>query len=168
MELYESYAALVYSVAYRVVESQQDAEEISQDVFMRIWHKSELFDPAKGTWLAWLLTMTRRLAIDYLRRQHSQPAQQAISLDEHDYLWETALVYEDLSDLHRTLLSSLQTLPHEYREALQLAYFKGMTHQDIAQYLGKPLGTIKSHIRQGMQQLREIWITSHNQDEFIS
>lgn len=159
--LYDHFAAAVFSVALQVLQSQQDAEEVTQDVFLRIWHKSALYDPDKGQFLTWLLTMTRRLAIDHLRRrQRAAPPPTAASLDEHEYLWEQALVYDDLSDLQRTLLSALRELPLEYQQAIALAYFRGLTHAEIAQQLGRPLGTVKSHIRQGMEQLRSIWISA--------
>lgn len=159
--LYDHFAAAVFSVALQVLQSQQDSEEVAQDVFLRIWHKAAFYDPEKGQFLTWLLTITRRLALDHLRRrQRAAPASTATSLDEHEYLWEQALVYDDLSDLQRTLLSALKELPLEYQQAIALAYFRGMTHAEIAQQLGRPLGTVKSHIRQGMEQLRSIWISA--------
>ncbi len=164
--LYDIYSGVVYSVAYQVLENQQDAEEVTQDIFLRIWHKSSLFDPAKGQFLAWLLTMTRRLAIDHLRKtRRVSQVNNATSLDEHAHLLEDKLIYDDVTDLHRTLVSALQELPMEYRQAIQLSYFKGMTHAEVAQHLSKPLGTIKSHIRQGMEQLRSIWIATESRKE---
>ena len=161
VELYDYYVNVVYSVSYQVLENKQDAEEVTQDVFLRIWNKSALYNPDKGRFLNWLLTMTRRIAIDNLRRkQRVSQVSNAISLDEKEYLWETALVYDDLSDLQRMLTSALQELPTDYRDAIQLAYFRGMTHTEISQYLNKPLGTIKSHIRQGMEKLRTVWIST--------
>jgi len=159
VELYDYYVNVVYSVSYQVLENQQDAEEVTQDVFLRIWNKSALYNPDKGRFINWLLTMTRRIAIDNLRRkQRMSQVRNPISLDEKEYLWETALIYDDLSDLQRMLASALQELPTDYRDAIQLAYFRGMTHTEISKYLNKPLGTIKSHIRQGMEKLRTVWI----------
>jgi RNA polymerase sigma-70 factor, ECF subfamily len=161
VELYDQYVNVVFSVSYQVLENKQDAEEVTQDVFLRIWNKSALYNPDKGRFVNWLLTMTRRIAIDYLRRkQRVTQVHNPISLDEQDYLWETALIYQDLSELQRMLVSALQELPADYRDVIQLAYFRGMTHTEISQYLNKPLGTIKSHIRQGMEKLRLVWISS--------
>lgn len=160
-ELYDQYVNAVFSVAYRVLGNEQDAEEVTQDVFMRIWKKAALYDEQKGKFISWLLTMTRRIAIDHLRRkQRASQVENPVSLDEQEFLYETTLVYDDTSELQRTLISVLQELPGEYRDAIQLAYFKGMTHAEIATYLKRPLGTVKSHIRQGMEKLRLIWHSS--------
>ena len=165
VELYDHYVNAVFSIAYRVLENTQDAEEVTQDVFLRIWNKSEQYNPAKGKFISWLLTITRRIAIDHLRhKQRTTQVTNPISLDEKEYLWETALIYQDLSDLQRTLVSALQELPADYRNAIQLAYFRGMTHNEISQHLNKPLGTIKSHIRQGMEKLRSVWISPEHQE----
>jgi len=160
-ELYDQYNRVVYSVAYQVLSNQQDAEEVTQDVFLRIWNKSELYDPEKGKFVSWLLTMTKRLAIDLVRhKQRVSRVQNPVSLDEKEYLWETTLVDEgDNSELRRTLIDAMRELPTEYQEAIQLAYFKGMTHTQIADHLDRPLGTVKSHIRQGMQKLRAVWLS---------
>lgn len=163
--LYDHYAGVVYSVAFQVLEHQQDAEEITQDVFLRLWHKSEAYDANKGPFMNWLLTITRRLAIDALRRRYRvSQVVSAVSLDEFPTLGENLVVGEDLSELQHTLLSTLRELPIEYREAIQLAYFRGMTHEEVARHLDKPLGTVKTHIRQGMEKLRAIWITQEGEN----
>lgn len=164
--LHQHYKTVVYSVAFQILSNQEDAEEVTQDVFMRIWDKAELFDAGKGRFITWLLTITRHLAIDRLRsRQRRRQPNKTISLDEREYLWEQVLVYEDLSDLQRTLLSALDELPDAQREAILLAYFRGMTHVEIAEKLARPLGTVKSHIRQGMQQLRSIWMAADTTEQ---
>ena len=158
--LHDQYANAVYSVAYRVLNNQQDAEEVTQDVFLRLWDKAETFDAEKGKFLSWLLTITRRMAIDRLRkRSRREPPPDSISMDEQPYLWETTLVTDDNDDLQRTLLSTLGELPDDQQQAIQLAYFYGMSHADISEYLKRPLGTVKSQIRLGMQKLRSIWLS---------
>lgn len=157
--LYDQYANAVFSVAIHVLQHSQDAEEVTQDVFLRIWKKSETFDPLKGTFLTWLLTITRRIAIDrYRKRKRMVNALKPLSLDENPYLWETIAGHENLSELQQSLLSALHELREEYREAIQLAYLSGMTHVEVAEKLNKPLGTVKSHIRLGMEKLRLIWM----------
>lgn len=159
LALHDRYVNLVYSVAFRVLEHQQDAEEVTQDVFIRLWRKSEMYDPEKGKFTTWLLTMTRRLALNRVRhRTRHQPLQKTLSLDEHPHMWEDQLVHEDLSELQLVLLSALDQLSTQQQQAIQLAYFRGMTQADIAHHLDRPLGTVKSHIRLGMQKLREIWL----------
>lgn len=159
LDLHERFANLVYSVTYRVLGNQQDAEEATQDVFLRVWDKAEQFDSKRGNFTAWLLTIARHVAIDRLRkRERHEPPPNSVSIDEKPHLWETTLVKDDLSDLQRTLLSTLKELPENQQQAIYFAYFHGMSHRDIAEHLDKPLGTIKSHIRLGMQKLREIWL----------
>ncbi|MDQ7027013.1 MAG: sigma-70 family RNA polymerase sigma factor [Anaerolineae bacterium] len=160
LALHDRFSNVVYSVAYRVLNNQQDAEEVTQDVFLRLWDKAASFDPNKGKFLSWLLTITRRMAIDLLRkRSRREPPPNSISMDEKPHLWETMLVVEDLDDLQRTLLSTLDELPQGQQQAIQLAYFYGMSHTDISEYLKRPLGTVKSQIRLGMQKLRTIWLS---------
>jgi RNA polymerase sigma-70 factor (ECF subfamily) len=158
LALYRRYGSFVFSIAYRFLNSQQDAEEITQDVFMRVWKKSEQFDPERGKFTTWLAMITRHASIDRIRkRQRIAPDQGLISLDESPHLWEMLGNDGDNSELFNRLVSAMLNLSPEQQEAISLAYFQGMTQAEIAEYLGRPLGTVKSHIRQGMQRLREIW-----------
>jgi len=160
--LHAQYASLVYSVAYRILNEQMAAEEVTQDTFMRLWHKSYTYDPEKGRFITWLLTVTRRLAIDVLRqRQRREPNTGMLFMDEDPNLWENVLATEGGSDLRRTLVSVLSELPAEQRELIELVYFYGMTHSDIAETRGLPLGTVKTRIRLGMQKLRLAWSAEH-------
>jgi RNA polymerase sigma-70 factor (ECF subfamily) len=156
--LHTRYAGLVYSVAYRVLEDRQAAEEITQDTFMRLWNKAHTYDPARGEFTAWLLTITRRLAIDTLRRRQRQaPVGDALSIDDQPDLWDNVLSVGS-GDLRRTLRAVMDELPADQRRAVELAYFYGLSHSDIAAYLGWPLGTVKTRLRQGMQRLRAAWL----------
>jgi RNA polymerase sigma-70 factor (ECF subfamily) len=155
--LHTRYANLVYSVAYRVLEDSMAAEEVTQDTFMRLWKKAYTYDPTKGQFVAWLLTVTRRLAIDRLRsRGRSIPQKGLLSIDEDPQLWENILTNGD-QDMRRTLLAAVRDLPPDQRELIELAYFYGMTHTDIAETRGIPLGTVKTRIRLGLQKLRLAW-----------
>ncbi len=158
LALHDQYANLVYSVAYRVLNDQMAAEEVTQDTYMRLWYKAETYDPAKGSFVTWLLTITRRLAIDTDRRQRRDPMQNPVFIDGDIERWENVLGLEEDADLKRTLVAVMQELPDEQRQAIELAYFHGMSHSQIADYLGQPLGTIKTRIRLGMQKLREAWL----------
>ncbi len=156
--LHARYINLVYSVAYQVLEDQMAAEEVAQDTFMRLWEKAAAYDPARGDFVTWLLTITRRLAIDALRKRHRrEPRQHTLFIDENPELWENVLSTET-SELRRSLLAVLGQLPPEQQDAIGLAYFYGMSHTDIADYRKVPLGTVKTRIRQGMQKLRTIWL----------
>lgn len=156
--LHARYAGLVYSVAYRVLEDRAAAEEITQDTFMRLWTRAHAYDPARGEFTVWLLTIARRLAIDALRqRQRKALVRDALSIDDHPDLWDS-LLSTGSGDLRRTLRAVMDDLPAEQRQAVELAYFYGLSHSDIAAHLGWPLGTVKTRIRQGMQRLRAAWL----------
>lgn len=157
LALHERYAGLVYSVAYRVLNDALTAEEVTQDTFMRLWHRAETYDPARGSFVTWLLTITRRLAIDAYRKQQRTPLQS--SLDGNLADWEAVLAVAEDAELKRTLITVMHELPDEQRQAIELAYFQGMSHSQIAGYLDQPVGTIKTRIRLGMQKLREAWLT---------
>lgn len=158
VRLHEQFSRLVYSVAYRVLNDRMAAEEVTQDTFMRLWGKSHTYDPEKGEFTVWLLTITRRLAIDALRhRQRSTPNQNMLFIDEDPELWER-VAPSSTHDLRRTLLTVMHELPEEQQQAINLAYFYGMSHSDIAEYLSLPLGTVKTRIRQGMKKLRIAWL----------
>ncbi len=130
---------------------------------MRVWRKSDAFDPEKGRFVTWLLTVTRRLAIDKLRQwQRREPQRATLFIDENPQLWEQVLAIDGYSDLRGTLVSAIRDLPEAQREAIELAYFYGMSHNDIAEYLHTPLGTVKTRIRQGMQKLRSSWAAEDN------
>lgn len=160
--LHQQYVNLVYSVAVRILDDGPAAEEVTQDTFMRLWNKSHTYDPAHGRFMPWLLTITRRLAIDRLRvRGRQAPSGALIFPDEDPQLWESLLPAQD-GDLRRTLLLLLQELPVEQQEVIGLAYFGGMSHADIAAHRGVPLGTVKTRIRQGMQKLRAAWLEGIN------
>lgn len=157
-EAYRAYGALVHGVALRVVRDAHTAEEITQDVFVYAWQHVERHDMARGTVAAWLLTLARSRGIDRLRARQSQDrrveglAQEVAAIEplpQADAL--TDLVAGDEA---RRVRAALATLPREQREALEIAYFEGLSHSETAARLGAPLGTVKTRIRQGMLRLR--------------
>lgn len=157
--LHAQYANLVFSVAYRILNDPMSAEEVTQDTFMRLWNKSYTYDPEKGRFTTWLLTVTRRLAIDMLRlRQRREPKAGMLFMDEDPALWEKVLAVDGGNDLRRNLKALISQLPADQSEAIELVYFYGLSHSDIAETLGLPLGTVKTRIRLGMQKLRLAWV----------
>lgn len=160
VQLYRRYGTLVYSIALRTLGDEKDAEEVTQDVFLRIWEKSDQFDPSRGKFVAWLTTTARNAAIDRLRkRRRREPESEALSLDDTPQLWETIGVENADDELRRNIASAIHRLTAEQREAIILAYFYGLSQSEIAEQLQRPLGTVKSHVRQAMQQLRAIWLS---------
>jgi RNA polymerase sigma-70 factor (ECF subfamily) len=156
--LYDRYADLVYSVALRVLADEGSAQDVAQDVFVRLWQSSEKYDAHRGRFMPWLLSVTRNRAVDEVRsrgrrRTHEQvPAEGAEDPIDHHALDPAAVAV--WSSERQEILTALRTLPREQREPIELAYFAGLTQQEIAQRLNAPLGTVKTRIRLGMSKLR--------------
>ena len=158
-ELYDRYNRLVYSMAVNAVGENTLAEEITQDVFLRIWNKAETYSPKKGKVITWVSSITRYRAIDAIRSQQVRPEGHSVawdiegSLDNPDPLNVEERV--ETTQRQQRVRHAVAQLPEEQRQALTYAYFQGYTHREIAEVLGEPLGTIKTRIRLAMQKLRE-------------
>ncbi|MEO0561554.1 MAG: sigma-70 family RNA polymerase sigma factor [Chloroflexota bacterium] len=150
-QLYTQCSGPIYSLALRVLGNKQLAEEVMQDVFLKVWNAPDKWDPARGALMSWLLTMTRYAAIDRLRREDRH---QMISLDAQDAP-EPGVAHNHVDSL--ALQKSLADLPAEQRQVIEMAYFQGMTHTDIANTTQQPLGTVKTRLRLGMEKLRNAW-----------
>ncbi|HTP07577.1 MAG TPA: sigma-70 family RNA polymerase sigma factor [Anaerolineae bacterium] len=155
--LYDRYSRLVFSLAMRVVGERTLAEEITADTFVNVWRAAASFAEERGRVVAWLMSITRHRAIDELRRLNVRPEGSAVDLNEA----VNAAQSESIDDLvgvkrQRELVRmALLALPLPQREALELAYFGGLTQQEIADQTGQPLGTIKTRMRLGLQKLRD-------------
>jgi RNA polymerase sigma-70 factor (ECF subfamily) len=151
--LYDRYSALVYSEAKRILRDAGAAEEILQDLFYQVWRTAERFDPARGSLAGWLVVAARNRAISKLRRKSGRTEE----LEENAVFWgpslETSTTRNLLLDKVRTVLGGL---PRGQREAMEFAYFEGMSHSEIAEKTGEPLGTIKTRIRSAMEALRKV------------
>ncbi|MFN8378862.1 MAG: sigma-70 family RNA polymerase sigma factor [Anaerolineae bacterium] len=163
LELYRRHGTLVYSIALRTLGNAQDAEEVTQDVFLQLWKKHDRYDSARGSLGGWLAVTTRNAAIDrYRHKQRHETDARALSMDDAPQLWEV-IADDDSADLEmrRAVAALVGRLEPNQREAIQLAYFYGMSQSEIADRLHRPLGTIKSHIRQGMERLRQLWLSQN-------
>lgn len=167
-ELYDRYVRLVFSLAYQILHDRALAEEITQDVFIQVWNKAGTFHPENGKVITWLTSVTRYRAIDVLRRQNARPEGHYISIDEgftldqgRDGGIETAV---EITQKRQQVHQALSALPIDQRKALILAYFHGMTHEEISKALEEPLGTVKTRIRLAMQKLRQSLIEIKNED----
>ena len=152
--LYDRYAGVVYSVAARVLGDAGAAEEVLQDIFYQLWRTASQFDLARGSLPGWLLVMARNRAIDRLRRR-SRAAKEEIAPDPLPAgpSLETAAARGEMMARVKTLVAGM---PAVQREALEMAYFEGLTHTEIAARTGEPLGTIKSRLRSALQELRRV------------
>ena len=157
--LYDRYGNLVYSAALRVVRDAQIAEDLVQEIFLRIWRKPESYVSQRGRFVTWLTSVTRNRAVDEVRSrgrrfryETASPEEQQREVPAPDTN-DPALTAE-LADQRRLILAALAQIPAEQRQIIELAYFGGLTQQEIAERLSQPLGTVKTRIRLGMQKLR--------------
>ncbi len=155
--LYDRYNRLAIGVAYRVLGEHGAAEDTVQEAFMAVWRRVDSFDATRGTARSWLLTIVRNGAIDRRRGRHAR-AYNDSTLE--DVAFKLATDTEETFDLVASSVEAervreaLQTLPTDQREAIELAYFGGLTHQEIAERTGTPLGTIKGRMRLGLHKMR--------------
>ncbi|MEO9255240.1 MAG: sigma-70 family RNA polymerase sigma factor [Tepidiformaceae bacterium] len=160
--IYDRYIDLVYSTAIRVLADAQLAEDAVQDVFVRIWRRPESFVAERGRFLSWLMSVTRNRCVDELRARGRRNKREGACGADSDEVMESVAGHESDDPARRAQLReeqmlvrrALVTLPHDQKRALELAYFGGLTQQEIAATLHEPLGTIKTRIRLGMQKLR--------------
>ncbi|MGD2077067.1 MAG: sigma-70 family RNA polymerase sigma factor [Chloroflexota bacterium] len=159
-ELYDRYHRLVYSIAINVVGRPEDAEEITLDVFTRIWEKADTYQSEKAKVTTWLTRMARNRAIDVLRRESVRPMKHSVSwaqvspLPAADHNRPEPAAH--LTMQKERVREAIASLPDSQQEVLALAYFKGYSHSEIARELDIPLGTAKGRIRLGMQKLRDL------------
>ena len=159
--IYDRYVDLVFSTALRVLASREYAEDMVQEVFVRIWTRPEAFVPERGRFMSWLISVVRNRSVDELRAQGRRRRREVLSENSLDDTGhndppddEEPSAAVPLTEERRCVRRALHDLPIEQRRALELAYFAGLTHQEIARTLHEPLGTIKTRIRLGMQKMR--------------
>jgi len=157
-QLYDRLAGLLYQLAVSVVHDFALAEEVVQESFLQIWDKAPNYDPQLGKPIAWAVTLTRNKAIDRLRgSQRRERIADALGMEQEaqgeNVLDGTAETL--VNEMARQVRSAMIHLPEEQRQAIELAFFDGLTQTEIAAKLGLPLGTVKARIRRGMLQMRD-------------
>lgn len=156
--LYDALVGRVYSLAFRMTRQVHMAEEVVEDTFWYVWRHAPQFDPQRGSPLAWVMTITRSRAIDALRKldraeflADSESVLEAMSIDDDDPQ-DLLMAVQEGGRLHEALL---RIDPHP-RQLLALAFFRGLSHEEIAEHTGLPLGSVKSSIRRALARLREM------------
>lgn len=157
--LYDLMAGPIYSLASRLLDDATEAQDVVQDIFLQVWRTAGSYDASRGTVFSWVATLTRNRAIDRLRmrRRRSellagaapelQPAATAGEADSAASLW--------VREKATAVRAALTAIPPDQQQAIELAYFGGLTQQEIAARLNEPLGTIKARIRRGLLRLRD-------------
>ncbi len=155
-QLYDATSARAFGLAVRVVRDRSQAEEVAQEAFLEIWRTASRFDPAKGSAVSWILTLVHRKAVDRVRSAESSTRRdtayhQGNQVVDHDSTAEAAQASMEA----RRVRQAMDSLTQVQRQALELAYFKGYTHTEVASMLDLPVGTAKTRIRDGLIRLRD-------------
>lgn len=153
--LYDRYSALVYSLLLRMTQETASAEELTQEVFLKVWRNAHLYESSRGSLEAWLVTVTRNIGLDHVRSKREKQRRledtETIAVVVAEPRTEEWVDRRRRMGQVRTLMASL---PEDQRRALELAYFEGLTQTEIAARLEQPLGTVKSWVRSALLRLR--------------
>lgn len=151
--LYDAWSSRLFALIVQIVVDRAQSEEVLQEVFLEVWRTAGSYSPARGSVRAWLVTMARRRAIDRVRSSQSSRERESRWRDYMPDVDQTVQQVEDRlvgEQVHR----ALEAVGEPYRSTIELAYFTGLTHREIARRTGTPLGTVKTRIRDGMARLR--------------
>jgi RNA polymerase sigma-70 factor, ECF subfamily len=155
--LYDRYARVVYSVVYRSLGSVEESEEVVMDVFAKIWATADRYNSDKARVDTWIFMMARSRVLDRLRsRQRRNKLTEAIAIEDLPTNTTDNSLDLEIADRRTQILTALATLPPEQRQVLELAYYGGWSHREIAEQTGMALGTVKTRIRLGLEKLRSI------------
>ncbi|MEM9480606.1 MAG: sigma-70 family RNA polymerase sigma factor [Verrucomicrobiota bacterium] len=157
-QLHDRFKGVIYTTIYKVLNDHQDTEDVMQEVFAQIWQKAKLFDSQRGKPLTWCTTMARNRAIDRIRSKQRR-ARLRDALEEENKKEEPLTTRDSLdvvtaNETSGIVRTAVMELSDEQREAIELAYFAGLTQNEVADRLGEPLGTIKARIRRGITKLQ--------------
>jgi RNA polymerase sigma-70 factor (ECF subfamily) len=158
-ELYDKHCRLMFSLILRILHDRGEAEDVLQEVFIRVWDRADTYNPTLGTPAAWLVRISRNRAIDRLRARTVRAGIHAPELDRPDQAADPALDadperFAASTEERRVIADAVATLPPEQRVLIECAFYEGYTQSELAERFDLPLGTVKTRIRTGMQSLR--------------
>ena len=156
-ELYDRHSRIVYGLVLRILQQASTAEEVMQDIFLQLWRNARHYDGARGPFLPWLLTLARNRALDQLRLKSERQRRREEQSDQLPAAGSRPDFEGNLDDQRRAarVRELMSALKPQQKRAIELAYFEGLSHSEIAARLGEPLGTVKSWIRNGLLKLKE-------------
>jgi RNA polymerase sigma-70 factor, ECF subfamily len=157
-QLYDRHSRAVYGLVLRILRQAGTAEEVVQDVFLQLWRNAMQYDSSRGPFVPWLLTLARNRALDTLKLKSERQRRREEQADELPPVVAPAPQYEQILDEKRQaerVRALMSTLNSQQKKAIELAYFEGLSHTEIAAALKEPLGTVKSWIRNGLLRLKE-------------
>ncbi|WNQ12471.1 sigma-70 family RNA polymerase sigma factor [Paenibacillus aurantius] len=156
--LYDRYERLIYSFAFRMVRDAMAAEEVVQELFMKLWNHAERFDASSGRLSTWLCAITRNIAIDLLRKKQSRIPFQPAEPEKWAIIPDPTRATEEQVEwklIGEQVRGALNELNHDQRQVVELIYFQGYTQQEVADQTSLPLGTVKSRVRLAMKHLQQ-------------
>lgn len=155
--IYDRYAHAAYGLVLRITHDPGVTEDLLQELFIRLWNRARDFDSSRGALGVWILSIARNMAIDHVRSAQARFAQRLAPVEQMDHFRSSSAAAEPESiiDRARTVRSALSSLNANEKQVLELAYFEGCSHSEIATRLGAPLGTVKSWMRAALSRLRE-------------
>ena len=161
--LYDRYANLIYSFALRMLGEREAARELVQEAYLRVWQRAGEYEPHRGSFVKWLLTLVHRLGVDQVRRGRLQDGEMELRAEDAGNGFPTGTEQHAEAEMdawialrRRRIREALAALSHEQRRAVELAYFGGYTHEEIAKVTGESLGTVKSRMRLSLRKVREV------------
>ena len=156
-QLYDRHSRIVYALVLRILQQASTAEEVVQDVFLQLWRNAGQYQSDRGPFVPWLLTLARNRALDHLRLKSERQRRREDQADELPAIAKTPEYEKALDEKRRAerVRSLIGTLSAPQKKAIEMAYFEGLSHSEIANALQEPLGTVKSWIRNGLLRLKE-------------
>lgn len=152
--LYKRFSDALYGILLSIVKNEDEAADLLQEAFVKIWRNAQKYERTKGTVFTWMLNITRNQAIDYLRSKRATQAKQSFSIEETVYIAETLAEPNGGRVAGQEAAEYLTLLPELQRRLMHLVYVEGFTHAEVADQTGLPLGTVKTRIRTALQNLR--------------
>ena len=157
-ELYDRYSRIIYAIAWKSLHSVEDCEEVVLEVFAQIWRIADRFDANKGSFEQWIFTLARSRILDRLRKIQRQQKVNTVITAEKEIAFPTTSVDPleavEIAEQRQQVLAALSQIPPEQRQVIEMAYYQGFTHTEIAAATGLSLGTVKTRLRLGLSKLR--------------
>ena len=169
--LYDRYSPVLYGLALKILQEQTKAEDVLQEVFLKIWRNAAQFDKQRGSLRGWMIRICRNTCIDLLRARRI-PEDSSVALNETYARQDNMIASENpaekvnYQEMHALVCKALEALPAEQSLLIEMAYFKGLSQSELAKKLNLPLGTVKTRMRLAMKKLRESLITNPDYKDF--
>jgi len=154
-ELYSRFSQVVFNLAYRMLRSREEAEEVVQEIFLQIWNKADSYDSERAAVSTWVINIARSRSIDKLRTLGFKDQTTELIEDRVNSKSDFTRIVEDREESKKIIRQALESLPDNQRLAIEMVFFEGLTHIEAAEKLNEPVGTIKTRIRLGVSKLKE-------------